>query len=135
MGRINLKRFVKACKNSGGIITVIATRLQVTRQTVYDFIKNEPATQKYLYDAREEVIDMAEGKLLASINSGEIESAKWFLARKGRHRGYIANPEVQVIGKQTNNTLNVEPTYKLVIEIADNVRNKVETEPEAISGV
>ena len=102
MGRINLIRFVKACKGSGGLISIVAKRLDVARQSVYDYLQREPKAVKYLDEAKEEILDMAESKLINSMNSNDLESIKWYLARLGRKRGYIANPEVQVIGKQNN---------------------------------
>ena len=57
MGRINLQRFVKACKDSAGLISIIAKRLDVTRQTVYSFLEREPAAQKYIDEAKEEILD------------------------------------------------------------------------------
>ena len=130
MTRLNLIRWVKACKGSGGVISLIAKRLSVERSTLYDYLKREPAAHKYLDDAREEVLDVAEAKILNAINNDDLDSVKWFLSRKGRHRGYLAS-EVQFIGKQTN----VDIGYKFIIEKPDNARNKMETESEAITGV
>ena len=131
MGRINLIRWEKACKGSGGIITLIAKRLSVDRKIVYQYLEKEPKARYYLDEAREEVIDIAESHLIKGITNGDKEDIKWFLARKARHRGYIANPEVQIIGKQTN----VDMGYKFIIEKPDDVRDKVEAEPETANGV
>lgn len=114
MGRINLQRFVKACKNSGGLISVIAKRLDVTRQSVYDFIKREPASLKYMTEAKEEILDMAESKLITSMNNDDMESIKWYLARIGRKRGYQDKEIVVNTAVQTNNVVNTVSLKELI---------------------
>ena len=128
MGRLNLFRFMKACKGSGGIISIIAKKLDVTRQSVYDFMQREPGSKKYLDEAKEAIIDMAESKLINSMNNNDLESIKWYLSRIGRHRGYIANPEVQVIGKQTNTQINIESNIHELIENAKNKQWKLQNQ-------
>ena len=103
MGRINVRRFIKACKDSGGIISIIAKRMSVSRTTLYDYIQREPIAQKYLQEAKEDILDMAESKLISSMNLGEIDSIKWYLARIGKNRGFSEKPEIVT---QTNVQVN-----------------------------
>src|SRR3990167_10261444 len=121
MGRINVRRFIKACKDSGGIISIIAKRMSVSRTTLYDYIQREPIAQKYLQEAKEDILDMAESKLISSMNLGEIDSIKWYLARIGKNRGFSEKPEIVT---QTNVQVhNIPATYKIVIENPDDIRN------------
>jgi len=96
MGRITPKRFVRACDNSGGIISLIAKKLSCSRQAVYDYIEHNPEMYKYVKDAENIILDIAESKLFSSVQNGEMDDVKWLLARKGKHRGYMERPESQV---------------------------------------
>jgi len=131
MGRLNLIRWAKACKGSGGIISLIAKRLSVDRSAIYLYLEREPRAHYYLKEAKEEILDVAESHLIKGITDGDKEDIKWYLSRLGRHRGYIANPEVQVIGKQTN----IDVGYKFIIEKPDDFGNTLETEQEAINSL
>ena len=125
MTKKNLNKWMKACKGSGGIISVIAQRLDVERATVYDYIK-DPIYHKYLIEAKEEVLDIAESHILKGINQGDKEDIKWYLSRMGKNRGYVT-VETQV---------NVGTTYKFeIIKPNEPITYEVEAKQETASGV
>ena len=100
--------------------SVIAKKLDVRRQTIYDFLERTPEAKKYLDEAKEEIIDMAETKLVTAMNNGDLETIKWYLPRIAKIRGYGNNPEFQVIGKQTNTQINIDTNIHDLIEKARN---------------
>ena len=132
MGRINTNRFIKACKDSGGIISLIAKRLSCDRSTIYYYLEREPQMRKYIEDAKDAAFDIAESKILNSIALAQpkcdMEDVKWYLARFSKR----TSPETSINTKIVN---NIEPTYKFIIEKPDDIRDKMEAEPETNTGV
>ena len=120
MTRIKINKFMKACKESGGIISIIAKRLNCSRQAIYDFLKREPPMEKYIEAARNDLLDLAEDKIIQSIKLaqpiGAMEDVKWFLSRLGKIRGYSDKPEIQInqIDKQSNVQINIENVRELI---------------------
>lgn len=84
---------MKAIVNSGGIISTIAVRCGVTRDTIYQFLKRYPKMKDLLEDESERILDLAENKLFSKINDGESWAIKYLLSTKGKKRGYIERSE------------------------------------------
>jgi hypothetical protein len=93
-----------AIKDSGGIKTVIARRLSVTRQTVDAYLRKWVTAQE-AYDAEGEInLDVAESVIVQNIRTaakiaqtGAIADSgdAWkYLKLKGKHRGYVERQEV-----------------------------------------
>lgn len=79
---------IEALQSTGGIVKVAAQRLRVARQTLHDWIKADPELMAARDDIRNELLDVAEAKLLQLINEGSERSIHFFLDRIGRDRGY-----------------------------------------------
>ena len=93
---------IEAIKGSGGIISTIAKRLNVSWHTADKYIQQSDETKEALADEREAILDMAEGAVYSSIKEGNTQDAKWLLATKGRKRGFNEKIDVDV-----NGSLNV----------------------------
>lgn len=103
MGRrkaFNRIKLIKAIKNSNGIITIIADRLGVCRQTVSKALKNDPIAQEYYEDECDTVLDIAEVVIIDAIKNQDVNTAKWYLSTKGGKRGY--NPRMELESKVDN---------------------------------
>lgn len=98
-------KLIKAIRNSSGVISIIAERVGCCRQTVATALKNDPIAKEY-YDAEcDTVLDIAEVVVIDSIKNQDVNTAKWYLERKGAKRGY--NPSVELKGNATETiTLN-----------------------------
>lgn len=72
-----------------GNIAAVARRFKVSRSTVTTFIGNDPALQTVLSDAREGMLDDAEGVLYKAVKSGEAWAVCFFLKTQGKPRGYV----------------------------------------------
>ena len=97
--RVTHTKLMKAIKNSNGIITIIADRLGVCRQTVHKYM-NEDAEAKALYESEcETVLDIAEVVVIDAIKNQDIQTAKWYLGTKGGKRGY--NPAIELKGNSS----------------------------------
>lgn len=97
--KINKNSFAKAVVGSGGVITEVAKRLHVERLTVYSFIKqNEEFAKPLLDQAREEIVDMAEGSLFTQVKNNEAWATKFLLKTIGKDRGYVEKQEIEQSG-------------------------------------
>lgn len=96
MGRrtYSAQTFINAIPGTGGIISAIARRVGCNWHTAKRYIEEYPTVRQAYDDEVEALIDMAESILIKSIQEGDPQDAKWFLARKGKHRGYQTGTEV-----------------------------------------
>ena len=92
-----------AIKGSGGIISTIADKLDVSWHTAKKYVMQWDETKEAIEDETETILDMAEGALYGSIKEGNTQDAKWLLATKGRKRGF-------------NEKLDIEHSGNMVIE-------------------
>lgn len=93
MANTNRTKYTKedvltAIKKSNGIMSTIAARLKCDWHTADKLVKRWNETIKAMADETEAVVDIAEGKLIQSIINGDAASCKWYLSKKGKHRGY-----------------------------------------------
>jgi hypothetical protein len=88
------ERLIEALRKNRGVIAYAATVLGVSRQTVYEYIKNRPHLQAVVDDCRELSLDITEAKLFQSIESGNIQAIIFHLKTVGKDRGYTERSEV-----------------------------------------
>ena len=79
---------LEAIKDSGGIMSTIARKLGVTWHTADSWIRESGELMEALMDEKETRLDMAEATLLKKIKEGDEQSAKWYLSKIGKLRGY-----------------------------------------------
>lgn len=102
------QQFINAMPGSGGIIATIAKRVGCDWHTAKKYI-TEYATVKIAYEAECETIDdMAESTIIKSIQDGNTQDAKWWLARKRREKfATLEHKDITTGGEK----LIPEPTY------------------------
>ncbi len=103
-------RFLKAYKESLGVISYACEKANVSRQTYYDWVKKDEVFARQTENIEEEAIDMAESKLKVAINEGNITAILFYLKTKGKKRGYI---------EQVDNRIIENPFEKLMKELPD----------------
>jgi transposase len=96
---MNKDLIIEAIHGSGAILNTIAKRLNVSWHTAKKYCDEYEETRQALQDETEKTIDMAESTLLKSIESGDIQAAKWYLSTKGKKRGYSEKLELEHGGK------------------------------------
>ena len=94
----NEKLTLAAIKNSAGIISSIAKRLDVDWHTAESWIQKYPSTLAAFAAEREGVLDMAEAAIFTAIKQGDTGSAKWILSTIGRKRGFTEKQEIEISG-------------------------------------
>lgn len=95
--RLTISRVKAAMQAAAGIRTVAARNLAVDRSTLFRFIQRHPGLAEELQDIDEELLDLAEGKVLQLIRAGDGPTVRWYLECKGKDRGY--SRRVENVGK------------------------------------
>jgi hypothetical protein len=86
--KVSKAAIIKAIRGSGGIMSTVAKKLDVSWYTAKRYIDAFPETLQAYEEEQEAVLDMAEGTLLSSIKNGDVQASKWFLSTKGKRRGF-----------------------------------------------
>ena len=105
------KAMVEALKSSFGIVSTAASNVGISRQTHYNWIKDDPEYSEQVDEINEASIDFAESKLREKINGvtiGKIQDGElvtyeqppsdtaiiFYLKTKAKKRGYVERQEV-----------------------------------------
>lgn len=109
--KISQKTLLEAIRNSGGIYSTIARKLDIAWSTARIKVEADPVTKQAYEDECERVLDLAEATIIKSVEGGDTSDAKWLLARKGKKRGYADNSQVDL----TNSDGSLKPPQ--IIEV------------------
>jgi len=77
-----------------GNVSMVARTLNVSRTTLYNYIKAHATVKQALDEAREKMVDNVESKLYSKALDGDTTSMIFFLKTQGKHRGYVERQEV-----------------------------------------
>ena len=105
--RIKEKELLEAIKDSRGFISTIAARLHVGWHTVDNAIKESTAAQIAMQDEEETTLDFVEGKAITKINEGDGAMIRFYLATKGKKRGYTYDDRIETDTSAEDNEINV----------------------------
>ena len=92
---LTVKRILKAIEGSAGIKMAIAAKLNVSRWTIDNYERKYVKVAKAIKEEREKILDKAESVIYKQILVENEDTCKWFLARKGKNRGYSEKIEQQ----------------------------------------
>lgn len=107
--------FIDAIPGTAGIISSIAKRVGCDWHTCKKWVMEYPTVAKAYQDECEAVADLAETTVIKAIRDGDVGTARWYLATKGKKRGYGERLELTgadegplvIVYKQRD---NAEPT-------------------------
>lgn len=88
------EELLAAIQGSNGIVAQVARRLGCVWATAKKYIDASPVAQDAMAAELEAVLDVAENNLFKAINERDLDAIKWFLGRKGKHRGYSERTEL-----------------------------------------
>lgn len=94
MPRYTAAQFIKAIKGSAAIITTIKNRVGCDWYTAKKWIEEHPTVQRAYIAEAETVTDMAESNLFKAMKAGDLSALKFYLATKGKDRGYVQKSEI-----------------------------------------
>lgn len=97
---ISAGKAIKAIEGSGGFVTQIAKRLDCSRKHFYSLMDKHPTVREALEDEREKLKDIAEGKLLEQINTGNMTAIIFYLKTQGKDRGYVERHDLTTMGEK-----------------------------------
>lgn len=92
------KQVLTALKDSYGIISIVAERLNCAWATANRFVHLWPLTEKAYKQETEIILDYAESAIFKAVERGDTSAAKWILSTRGKSRGYT--DRVEITGNQ-----------------------------------
>lgn len=98
MRRPSKKKLLAQIERSSGIIYTLAQQYDVTRQTIYNWIKTDDDFQEALDDARSNLVDVVESKYFKHAVDGSERAQEFILKTLGKDRGYAEKKELEVSG-------------------------------------
>ena len=110
MGRkkiVKEKELLAAIADSRGFYSVIAERLGVAWATVKSAVEESDAAQLAIRAEEEKTLDFVEGKAIARIKADDGAMIRFYLATKGKKRGYTYEDKLEDDDTTEDNTLNV----------------------------
>lgn len=91
-------RIINAIGESSGLLTLAAKKAGLGYTTVWRYTQDFPSVKQAVIEAKERMIDFAEGKLYEKIKEGDNVAIIFYLKTQAKHRGYIERAEVSGIG-------------------------------------
>jgi hypothetical protein len=104
---IKKETVIAAIRRSSGIISTIAARLGCNWRTAERLIWKWPDTVEAYQEEQEHVLDVAETKVIESIVNGDMPTTKWYLSKKGRHRGYDDEHKPESTGGEEGDQIRI----------------------------
>ena len=121
MGKLNKTNVEKALRKSGGIVSYAAKSLNISRQYLSTWITaNE--MRDVLTQIDEEAKDRAEAVIMEAIADKDVSTARWFMERKGKDRGYSQKIDSTVSNPDGTNLIPTAVTKRIIDPKADGVQ-------------
>jgi len=97
---------IEALEKSLGVVTTACKSVGISRQTHYEWYKEDESYRKKVDDVADIALDFAESQLHKQISNGEVSSTIFFLKTKGKKRGYVERTEIAA-----DVSLNKKPSW------------------------
>lgn len=110
MGRkksIKEKDLLAAIEDSNGFVTTIAARLHCSWHAADNAIKASAAAMQAIKDEEEKTLDFVEGKAIKKINEGDGAMIRFYLATKGKKRGFTYDEKLEADETAEDKELNI----------------------------
>lgn len=100
---------INALTESLGIVTIACKKVGISRQSHYDWYKEDENYRNAVDDLLDVALDFAESMLHKQIQDKDTTATIFYLKTKGKKRGYIERTEVDA-------TINVPQLPSIVIK-------------------
>ena len=110
MGRkksIKEKDLLAAIEDSNGFVTTIAARLHCSWHAADNAIKASALALQAIKDEEEKTLDFVEGKAITKINEGDGAMIRFYLATKGKKRGFTYDEKLEADESAEDSNINV----------------------------
>lgn len=114
------QRIIESLRETRGLLTLAARKAGVSYPTINRYANDFPSVREAVQEAKESMVDFAEGKLFEKISKGDTASIIFYLKTQGKKRGYIEQQEFTGEGGlpiKTEITVISENAKKLTEEI------------------
>nr|DAW30082.1 MAG TPA: putative terminase small subunit [Caudoviricetes sp.] len=101
------KDVLDAIDGSYGIVSTVAAKLHCNWHTADGYIKKWPETLQALTDEEESKLDFVEGKAIKKINEGDGAMIRFYLATKGKKRGFTYDEKLEADETAEDKELNI----------------------------
>lgn len=91
---------IEALTKALGVVKMACESVGISRQTHYNWLKDDPAYKEACDNLPEVVLDFAEHHLHKLISQGNPAATIFLLKTKGKGRGYIERQEIEVAEKK-----------------------------------
>lgn len=91
---------IQALTKSLGVVKMACESVGISRQTHYNWIKDDEAYKQACDNLPEVVLDFAEHHLHKLISQGNPAATIFLLKTKGKRRGYVERQEIEVAEKK-----------------------------------
>ena len=88
------QRIIQTVQESNGLLTLVAKKAGLNYSTVWRYTQDFPLVKQAVIEAKERMLDFAEGKLYEKIKEGDNVAIIFYLKTQGKGRGYIERQEV-----------------------------------------
>lgn len=95
---IHKKAMIEALEKSLGIVTTACKQVGISRQTHYEWLREDENYKAAVEGIADIALDFAESKLHKSIDGGSDTAIIFYLKTKGKRRGYVERQEVEHSG-------------------------------------
>ena len=85
----------EALRTTGGIRTNAALLLKCSPSTIKRYTDRSEVLASIESEVVEQILDLAESKLVDAINDGNLTAIMFYLKTKGKHRGYTERHQVE----------------------------------------
>jgi hypothetical protein len=92
--RFTPAQIIAALKKTKGLVYLAAKRLECDPDTIMNYCKRYPAVERAKQALRGEMVDLAEMRLLQSIQNGQAWGIAFALKTLGKDRGYVERQEL-----------------------------------------
>lgn len=106
--RYSNEDILAAIPGTGGLFSLIANRIGCSRSLIQKRLARSPTLRQAYNDECEKMLDVAESKLLAAIQAGDMGMVCFYLRTKGKNRGYAPRQELTGSDGEAINVKNVD---------------------------
>ena len=91
---LTAQKIIVALRETKGLLTLAARKAGVSYRTINRYASEYPSVAEAVQEAKESMVDFAEGKLYEKIAKGDTASIIFFLKTKAKSRGYTERQEI-----------------------------------------
>lgn len=98
-------KLLEALEKTLGIVTPACREVGVSRNTFYEYYKNDPVFKAAVDDINEITLDFVENSLLKAIKDGNVPGILFYMKYKARKRGYTDQVDITSNGNTIGTTI------------------------------